>query len=352
MSFSITYTIKNEARMLPEAIRYHRALGCSRFYVFYDGTTDETPALLSAMPDVVARPNVRPEEVEDTTDWFTWVRDNWDDWMDLRKMLNIYWAACQARADGITWISALDPDELIVGGMADRFSPGSLEALLAGVSEQADQVKMINLDAVPATETSSHPFGPHDLFLGRFPVAEQLWRYSRFVVRKLLRSPVAEAWYDQLYFQALLRRGFPRVMRHPVTRRVIPTGYFLSYFNGKSFVRTSRIAKMRPLIHYWKPLPGQSVKTVHAGMVLHYDLIDANQFMHKFRQRPDTTFVRGLYTRWMIGTMARDLPEDKVHEFFRDSVVISSPQRQKELISRGVLHRIGSVADFFGRAPD
>ena len=347
MSFAIIYMVKNEATILPEAIKYHRALGCSKFFVFLDGTTDNLKELIENQPDVIVSENIDPSAPEDSTPWMSWVRDNWSNWMDLRKMLNTYHTAGVAHDMGIEWLALLDPDELIVSDLSEKFNGGSFLELLKTVPKSADQIRLINLDVLATNVASTHPFKDFSFFFGRFPYSETIWRYSRFAVRKILRSPVVEAWFDQLFFMARLGKGFPRIVRHPVTRGIVPTGYFLSYFSGKALFRCSRAAKARPSVHYWKALRGNRIYTYWAGYVLHFDLTNAESFCAKFRQREETAFVRALYTRWALGMIARDLPVAIVKEFFNRNLVISDRSRQEDLVKRKILVRIGSISDFF-----
>ena len=85
-SFAITYTVKNEATVLPLAIAYHVAAGCSLVYLFWDGTTDDAEKLIEGLP-VVARPSVRPEEMVDPPEWVTRLLPWWKTNMDVRKQI-------------------------------------------------------------------------------------------------------------------------------------------------------------------------------------------------------------------------------------------------------------------------
>src|ERR1039458_2444591 len=69
--FAISYTVKDESRMLPAAIDYHIAAGCSRIYVFLDGTSDGSEVLLSTYPLVVARNSITRDEIVDAPQWMT-----------------------------------------------------------------------------------------------------------------------------------------------------------------------------------------------------------------------------------------------------------------------------------------
>ena len=86
--FALTYTVKNEARLLPSAIDYHIAAGCSRIYIFWDGTTDNSRDLVSKYPCVVARDSIRVDETADAPKWIKDILVCWDTDMDVRKRIN------------------------------------------------------------------------------------------------------------------------------------------------------------------------------------------------------------------------------------------------------------------------
>lgn len=349
MSYAITYTVKNEAHLLPHAIRYHKALGCRKFYVFWDGTTDDTPELIKGIDIVVARNSVRPEEVEGGHPWFQWIAENWEGWMDLRKMLNMHWAARQARQDGMDWLVAIDADELIIADKSNIFSPSSFDDMLRNVPDDVDQILMKNMDVVAEKISCANPFADYRYFFTRISESvEFIWRYSRAGLRKIFNKPEIVAWYDQLFFKIILRAGFPRVMRDPASGKEFPTGYYLSYFNYKSVIRTKRSDKFRPMIHKWANFKGSSVrpKSIVLGNVLHYDFIDCTHFMNKYRQRQPTTNLKAHYSRWMFSEIAHR-SDDQVQKFFQESVLISDQNRLDELERAGVIVKILGPSDYF-----
>jgi hypothetical protein len=113
-SFALTYTVKNEARLLPLGIEYHLALGCSRVYVFWDNTTDDAPELVAKYPQVITRKSYRPEEMEDAPGWLSQILPAWGPDLDVRKRANTYYAAVDAAKHGIEWLLSIDADELIL----------------------------------------------------------------------------------------------------------------------------------------------------------------------------------------------------------------------------------------------
>jgi|688.fasta_scaffold00220_23 hypothetical protein len=356
MSFAITYTVKNEARLLLDAIAFHRYQGCSLFYIFFDGTTDEAPALLAGVPDVICRPTVHPHELDDSTDWYLLIKSESSEWFDLRKKLNTFWAAKDAQSKGIDWIGALDPDELITASIsAAGFVSNQFNSFLSTIPLPYVQLRLLNLDNIPVSPLAPEPFTGSDLFLlRRNRAVEEFWRISRAFYGMLYQGSANQGYYkalyDQIFFKILLGNAFPREIKHPHSNSVIPTGIFLSYYIGKVFVRTSALDWIRPGIHFWQSLTSRPIRTKTKGHVLHYDFVDASYFIHKFKQRPhntDVSTVRSIYVRWAITRLALDLSDQEAERFFTQNIVIQDPSRQQYLIDHGVLARIPYPKLFF-----
>jgi hypothetical protein len=356
MSFAIAYTVKDEAYLLLDAIRVHRFLGCQRFYIFFDGTTDDAPFLLNDLEDCLCRKSVLPSEIDDNTEWYRIICAHSRDWLDLRKNLNTYWAALHARSCGIEWIGAIDPDEIVLPNMSLKaLHHNDLVSFFSSIPVKIGQVKFLNYDNIPVAEEVHSPFTGSDLFLNRPPyLVEQIWRYSRASLRLFFRNSNTNgfitAWFDQIIFKIFLGRAFPRTLRDPILDRQIPTGIFLSYHTGKVFVRTSLLDSIRPGIHFWHSLASHHLRTKRLGAILHYDLPSYGYFMHKFRQRPssgDVNSVKALYVRWAIAQMAVKLSDAQAKDFYLSSIAIRSPERQAFLLSRGVLRKNNCIIEFF-----
>ena len=77
--------MKNEARLLPSAIEYHLAAGCSRIYLFWDGTTDNSAEMVQKYPQVIARNSHRPEELQNPPAWLSKILPAWEPDLDVRS---------------------------------------------------------------------------------------------------------------------------------------------------------------------------------------------------------------------------------------------------------------------------
>jgi hypothetical protein len=346
--FAISYTIKNESRLLPSAIDYHIAVGCSRIYIYWDGGSDHSDLLISTYPSVVARNSITPDELEDPPQWITEILPAWETDMDIRKHINTYYAAKSAAMEGIDWLISLDPDELI---LMDRNSPINQDQIvkqLSRVPDKVDQLLLRNLDCVPTSAESQNPFLDCVYFMNRFPTTEFIWRYSRALLIRISRSPELVAWYDYLFYQVRFAGALPRLMRDPKSRRIIPAGYFLGYSSYKSFIRVTTFSSFKFATHRWIR-DVRAPRSVELGNVLHYDLPDAAYFAAKFRKRQEyhvEIALRFFYLRYRLALVARDCSDSEIKEFFEKYMAIRNPARIARLERKGILLRINAVADF------
>ncbi len=343
--FAITYTVKNEATLLPDAIAYHQRLGCQRFYVFFDGTTDDTRNVVRNLDTVCCQESVDPTELGQAPSWIKSIIPRWRDSMDVRKRINTYVAAELARREGIEWIINIDPDELLLLDDREPSAPEDSDRFFAGIAQEIDQILLPNLEAVPIGAGTGRPFVDCTLFLTRFPLTEFLWRGTSALIRRTIPSPKVHAWYDHLFFRVRFAGMLPRLMRHPVTCEKIPAGYFLGYSNHKAFVRTPAAADLAFNIHRWEAA-AKRPKSVKSGHVLHYDLCSAEYFCAKYRQRQPAMLVKAFFCRYMFAQIARDLPFETARDFFLTNICITRADTLARLRRWGVLREISSIAEF------
>lgn len=342
-TFALAYTVKNEARLLPSGIEYHLAAGCSRIYVFWDNTTDNAPDLVAAYPQVLARNSYRPEELADAPPWLTKILTWWETELDVRKIANTYYAALDAARHGIEWLVSIDADELILMNRDEQALENHIPKRLEQIPENIDQLLLPNLESVPTSAVSENPFLDCVYFFNRFPQTEAAWRYSRAALLRVARSPELIAWYDWLFYQIRFAGALHRMMRDPATHQRIPGSYFLGYSSHKSFIRTSHAASFEFATHSWLPRLSRP-RNLRTGNVLHFDMLDADYFAAKFRQRlPDD---RGLFhLRYLLSIVARDRTLEQVRQFFETYIAIRDPQRIARLKRKGIIVEIRSISD-------
>lgn len=346
-SFAITYTVKNEAALLADAISYHVALGCARVYIFFDGSTDDSRAVAERFDRVVCANCVEPGALENPPAWIRDILPRWRDSMDVRKRVNTFVAASLAHQEGIEWLINIDPDELLLFDEVSRDSPGDPARFFATVDPGTEQLLVANLEAVPIGAGTGRPFVDCTCFLRRFPATEFLWRASAVLVRQVVSSPKAQAWFDHWFYRIRFAGALPRLFRHPASGELIPAGYFLGYSNHKAFIRTSVASEFRFNIHRWERVQ-RAPRTIRRGSLLHYDLCSAEYFSEKFRQRQPAMLVKAFYVRYMFALIARELPLEDVRRFFLEQICIRQPRVLERLRRRGVLLNIDCIARLLG----
>lgn len=335
---------------MPSAIEYHLAAGCSRIYLFWDNTTDNSPELVKKYPQVIARKSYRPEELQNPPRWLSQILPAWEPDLDVRKIANTLYAARDAAKDGIQWLVGIDPDELILMSRNEQELENHIPRHLEKIPDNIDQLQLPNLESVPTSAEIENPFTDCVYFLNRFPATETVWRYSRAALARLTpssearvtRYPKLIAWYDWLFYEMRFAGALHRMMREPGTQRRIPGTYFLGYSSYKSFIRTDRVADFQFATHGWKPFtrPPRSLRT---GNVLHFDLLDAAYFALKFKQRPAPRDI--FYLRYMLGLVARDHSPEEIREFFETYIAIRDPKRIASLKKKGILVEIRSASN-------
>ena len=342
--FAISYTVKDESRMLPAAIDYHLAAGCSRIYVFWDGTSDGSDLLLSAYSLVVARNSITTDEIEDAPQWMTNILCAWETDLDVRKQINTYYAARSAAIEGIDWLISLDADELIWMGNNGPINHDSIVGQLDRVPDNIDQLLLPNLDCVPTSAECQNPFSDCVYFMNRFPATEFIWRYSRAFLIRISRSPALVAWYDYLFYQVRFAGALPRLMREPKSGHIIPAGYFLGYSSYKSFIRLRTFFNFKFETHRWSRYL-KAPRSVRLGNILHYDMPDSTYFAAKYRQRRQGV-QRAFYLRYRLARVATSCSNGEIKEFFESCIAIRDPGRIARLERKGILLKIDAVAEF------
>lgn len=347
MRFAISYTVKNESRLLRSAIDYHLAAGCSRIYIYWDRTTDDSESLVSFYPCVIARNSIRPEELTNAPKWITDMLPVWDEDMDVRKRINTYYATERALAEGIDWLINIDPDELILmDRTSEQIDSDHILKHLRKVPDDIDQVHLPNLESVPTSAAeSSEPFADCIYFLNRFPITENIWRYSRALLIRISKSPWLIAWYDYLFYQIRFSGSITRLMRDPKSGSPIPAGYFLGYSTHKSFIRVKTHADFDFVIHHWRRYL-RSPRNMQLGNILHCDMLDAGYFSAKFRQREPSEQEKLFYLRYRLALVARNSSVSELQEFFNRYIAIPDPDRRARLKKKGIIVEISAVSNF------
>lgn len=344
--FAITYTVKNESRLLPSAIEYHLALGCSQIYVFFDGTTDNTAELIQNIDNVKVFDTIKPGVGDDLPTWMAELMPEWDVNMDTRKRINTYYASIMAFNEGIEWITCIDPDELLLTQVDGSINSKMVPNFLSDVPKKIDQIFMRNLEVVPTNAESDNPFLDCTIFLNRFPMTEFIRRYLCAGVRRIV-NPERLAWFDYWFYKIRFFNAIPRLMINPLSGKRIPASYFLGYSNHKSFIRTSRCGEFNFVIHKWVKYKRRP-KSIYRGYVLHYDIFDYKYMALKFKQRLKAPHLpKPFYVRDTLETIASEASDDSLRIFFENYIAILDHNKINDLVSKKIAIRINSVSHFF-----
>jgi hypothetical protein len=85
------------------------------------------------------------------------------------------------------------------------------------------------------------------------------------------------------------------------------------------------------------------------GNILHFDMLDANYFAAKFRQRQQGIILKVFYLRYRLAHVARNSSDYEITEFFERYIAITDPARIARLKRRGILLEIHAASNFMRR---
>lgn len=343
---AITFTSKNEVKLLERSIAIHEQLGVSRFFVFLDENTDDTEEVLSKYGSVSVHYTRMPKAELDVPTWITEILPRHSASMDVRKRVNTYFAAIEARREGIDWIACIDADEVICPAPNGGIKLNLIPEFLASVPSCYDQVLMRNLEVIPTQSEVDNPFFECRYFYRRFPRTEALHRLLAGLAMRTL-GPVAAAWFSYLFYKLRFGGKLPRDVRDPLTGRLMPLGYFFGYSNYKPFVRTDRAHLFNHNIHAWVAAE-EKPRSIILGNVLHFDMFDWRYLADKFRKRPPALLIKAFHTRYKLAEICRSLEDPAVRKFFEDNLVVP-PDVIEDLLECGIALEVGVVRSLAGR---
>jgi hypothetical protein len=345
-SYAITYTIKNEAQFLHDALTFHLLNGCKQVYLYFDGTEDNSREIASAFDDrVIRQETVPPDGIGSTPPWMQRILPTWHENYDTRKRINTYLAALQARDAGIEWLFTIDADEVLLFGSPKADRPGDAADFLRRIPADIHQVLMPPHEAVPTGPGTNRPMVDCEYFLNRFPATDAIWKAFQVALRPVLRTPKQRAWLDFWVYRIRFLGRYPRLIKHPVTGASIPPGFYRGYWNHKAGIRTAVAAKYGFNTHMWTS-EGKLPPSTRRGMLLHYDLPNVESYRNKFLQRNAwyTNHTSPFYARHALATIARELPPRAVDDFFWDQLAVTDQKLLRTLLEAGIIRKIDHVS--------
>jgi hypothetical protein len=299
-------TVRDEREFLRKNLLYHRFLGVSRFYIYDDGSQDDTLSTVRDLPYVTTRSSVAVSEVEVTPDLAVAARKHTTDHV-ARQMLNSAHAMGLARQEGAAWLIGFDADELIAVDRR-RATPGALAELLAAQPASADVVTFLPLEAVQRKASYRDVMTEETLF-------------------KVANAGATRQTYD------------------PFTKQMHDIDAVYGHKAGKQAVRTT-IESIPYSVHRFRAPGGRKLRAVEKGELLHYYAPDFEQFVRKFRVMKDhpDTHVDGrtvvIQKRlWRDVVNKSSMTEDELRDYYEKWVMFTDEQQQKMRGKRGLLGR-------------
>ncbi|MBB4122702.1 glycosyltransferase family 2 protein [Martelella radicis] len=338
-TFCVTYTIRNEEDTILDAIAAHMAMGASKVFVFFDGTTDGSREIVQGLEGVECFETLPPDELSldvAVPEWFERIKSHFDTNMDVRKQFNTWLAAVKAREQGFDWLLCIDADEIFYPvGQDGKEMPA--EAFFRSVDRKYDQVILRNLELVVDRNDVRDPFREGVYFLNRFPVSEEICRYLAAAVTRIFRSPKITEWTRYWFYMIRFRGLASRRLRHPASGRVAPIGYFLGYRSYKSAIRLSEAEQFIFGVHKWQEYTRKPV-SLYRGYVLHYDLPNPDKVKQKFGQREKSIYLEKSYTRYMLNTIALESDFDVLEESFKQ--LCFDEKKLNSMIEKNIVSKI------------
>jgi len=322
-SAAIVTTLRNAGAILDSFVSYHRAIGFSHLFLFFDDPAD--PALARAREKAGVTAIAHDDALRNawrTLPSYPLHSGSLDSEVMSRQLLNVEHAMRLARLRGYGWLLNIDIDELF-------FSPRqTVPDHFAQVSAtSAETVIYLNYEAIPERDEIDDYFREVDLF----------------------KLPCGSV---QTHLAAVMRQAEQSVPQlNP---------FFHFYTNGKAAVRlgidglvTAGVHRFR---HQARPIRGvQSLPQ----FVLHYPCCGFETFWTKY-----ATLGRFADKWWgthdiasAIGTFhleARDVVmrggRDAALVFYRERVAVCDPGVAQKLIEYGLVTRIHSPREIIARA--
>jgi hypothetical protein len=306
---AIVTTLRNAGPVLDSFVVYHRVVGFSHMFLFFDDPDDPDLRRAGAMPGVTATPHDGALR-KTWRDLRSYPRLNGfvDSEVMARQQLNVELAMGLARASGHEWLLSIDADELF-------FSPGEsvaqhFESLAATAYET---ISYPNYEAVPTRDDIHDFFRKVDLFKPPPALAQS------FLIPALRH---AEQTISQL------------------------KPYFHYYLNGKSAVRLTADTLEPAGVHRFQRSVGATNNASSTGnFILHYPICGFDAFWTKY-----ITLGRFPDKWWgtePVGPFHRDSREvvlsgdrDRSRAFYQARIAISDAHLVERLLRSGVLVRL------------
>jgi hypothetical protein len=299
MRLGLVITVKNEERLLALNLKYHKALGIERAFVYLDGSTDGTAKSVADLSFVEIEQSVSKQKYAHVEAQHKFI-ETYDTHHTARQCLNTYDAKMKCRALGIDWLFSIDADELIVINKK-TFQRNALTEFCKDIDGNVDEVNLQTLEAVGRKLKYDNVFGEETLYKAKWNFQTRL-----DLLRKKVFDPFSQNYRKQniWYGQNQGKSGFR------VTSNVIP--------------RT---------VHRYTTETGEIHNRIAAGYLCHYHAYDFLDFIKKFQNmsnHPDTHIagrrVESIKLLWRDVVNRSELNQNQLMEYYKKNVMFSDSE--------------------------
>ncbi len=294
---AIILTVKNEERLLRNNLLYHKAIGVSHAYVYFDGATDNGKQSILDLDFVTVSDSLDGTIYSDRT-YLKKFTSQSKEHHTARQCLHTYDALQKCKKAGIDWVISIDADELVC---SELNAPSDLQNFFSAISKDIDVVYLQTKEVVARKSRYLNVF------------KEETWFKTQ---------PTFKNRFENIY----------KKIRNPFSTKNEKHSYWLGQHLGKGAIRVGRNIYPHN-VHRYKKLGDTSIQTLKRGYILHYHIFDAEDFIKKFTNfsnRPDT-FLSGnkvnslkLLLREIVNQSGKT--NEELNAYFRENLMFSEAE--------------------------
>jgi len=345
---AVVMTVKDEDDVIFSNILYHKHIGVTDFYIYLDGSTDNTLNIVRELSNVNIKYSSLPKWMlyEYSFDRYT---SRYQTHHTARQIINCFDAVELARKNGIKWVISIDPDELICLDK-ERVIRDSLKEFLFSLPSNIYAVTFPTLEVIPRKLNYTNVFAEETFFkapysygegrrigesasgLDEIPEPEILYSSNEIQNKwqDLHSSKACQKYHTSLdlkYLNGVL--DVPHLVVHnPKLDSQLIFDWYVGHFIGKQAFRIDRDVSFQSL--HSVALPNRDNELV-TGYLLHYNNYSAVKFLKKYKafsSHPET-YTLG-YSVDTLKIFLRNLVnfsgmnENSCIEIFSDSFIVDS----------------------------
>lgn len=329
MKIAVVLTVKNESRLLRNNLLYHHAIGVTKAFVYFDGTTDNGKNTIKDLDFVEMHDSVSPNKFQ-KLEYLNKFTSQTKEHHTARQCLNTYDATQKCQALGYDWLISIDADELIA---TNENKPSNLKMYFLNLDASIDVVNFKTLEVLQQQADFGNVFAHAELFKTR-----KNFKYRGENVFRKIYNPSHKTmekhyyWYGQTMGKAAFK----------IKSELIPKN-----------------------VHRYVTQSGNKPQSIQDGFVLHYHAYDAQDFIKKFRNfsAHPTHFLSGNRVE-PLKLLLKDVvnnhgySDEQLKEYFIDYLLFK-PKEVRNLLKnkkfnvfkrkQPVLKRVNSAIKVFGQ---